>query len=311
MARSQSFNTIHAKRLLGPAAYQGLGVGNVYHVFQTGQDKYAQMYSDLFTVYSDGSVSVYNTITAALAKTVAERNDYVIVYPDATDYDEGATLALSATSTHLICPAGIGPKYGCIRAVTIDPASAAHAITISGRGTEFAGFWIRGYADKDCIRMTAAATGAWVHHNECACTASGTLGNGIYVVSGASGVKVENNFVFANISGGTVINGIRFENGCTRSACIDNFISVNGATFTYGIQMGEASTMDICEGNVVHETSGVGAGTITNGIVIGTNCIAVNNKVGITTTANAFSGGTADESYVGNYQSKNGGQLGI
>lgn len=307
MPKSESFNTVRAKRIVGPAAYQGLGVGNVYHVFQTGQDKYAQMWADLHTVYSDGSVSVYNTIHDAVNACVSERNDYVIVYPDATDYDEGETIALDTTSTHLICPAGVGSAVGqAMRAATIDPAAAAHAVTITGRGAELAGFWIRGYADKDCVRTSGA--GVFIHHNDIACTSSGTLGHGIYIAAGGDGTKVEYNYIFSNVSGGTTIAGIYGINGVSRLIVRGNEVIVDNATFTSGIFMPNTGTWSIVDSNTVFESPD-NSSVVTTGIAVGTGVIATRNLVGITTTANALTGGTADESTVLNYSSKSGGAL--
>jgi hypothetical protein len=56
--------------------------GNVYIVCQSDRAIYAKLYSDLYEKYSDNSVSIHNTIQAAVNATSAYRGDVVLVMPD-------------------------------------------------------------------------------------------------------------------------------------------------------------------------------------------------------------------------------------
>jgi hypothetical protein len=56
--------------------------GNVYIVCQSDRSIYAKLYSDLYEKYSDNSVSIHNTIQAAVDATQAYRGDVVLVMPD-------------------------------------------------------------------------------------------------------------------------------------------------------------------------------------------------------------------------------------
>jgi len=291
----------------------GLGIGNVYYVIQTTNLGYTNFMRDMQDTYSDGSLRVHSTITSALAATVGERNDYVIVMPDSSDYDEGATLTMSKANVHLICPAGLGAEFGTVRGATIDPNASAHAITVTGTGVEVAGFWIRGYAEKYCI--TSSGTAVHIHHNDCAIastSSSGTDAGGI-TVSGA-GSKVERNFVFTNAgTSATVAFGIQGEAGGTRINISKNVIMVsNGCTMTVGISTGGNDVMTLVEGNVIGECAAGGstlAGTVTAGITVGTGGFAVNNRVGLATEANGVTGGTANQSFIANYEGSSGGTL--
>ncbi len=296
-------------KITGPAGTQlNLGVGNVYYVIQTASSFYKQFEADNQMTYADKTKALHNTIHDAVNSMVSERNDYVIVFPDATDYDEGETIALDVTSGHLICPAALGPDVGCMRTATIDPNGAYHGVTITGRGAELAGFWIRGYADKDCVRTSG--NGCYIHHNDIACNSSGTLGHGIYAEAGADGTRIDYNYIFSNVSGGTTIAGIYGINGVSRFIVRGNEIIVDDATFTYGIFMPNTATWSVCDSNTIFESPN-GTTTVGTGISLGTGCIATKNLVGITTTANAFVGGTANESLVENYLSTSGSKVGV
>jgi len=290
------------------------GVGNVYYVIQAAQEEYADTVDAYQKTYSDGSSAIQNTITTALTASQAERNDYIIVFPDPADYDEGATLTMNKASVHLICPAGIGGSYGCsTRAATIDPNAAAAAITITGRGVEVAGFWIRGYTEKVCI--TNSGVGVWIHHNDCAVTCTTSVAGGIYT-SGV-GSTIEKNFIFSNSGAGTWLYGISAPGGATRTHVIGNVVTVgNASTCTDGITMAADNgymQMGVCSGNQVVEVpdcgGGVGTATLSHGITTGVGVLTTDNRVAIATHGNAYRTGGVDM-YLENYASNAiGGQL--
>lgn len=290
------------------------GIGNIYYVCLSGSTiPYAYAGDHYQTTYLDGSTALQATITAALAASVTERNDYIIVAPDASDYDEGATLTIANTAVHLICPAGLGEEKGAsMRAASIDPNTSAHAVTITGRGVEVGGFWLRGYDDKYCVHLSAGtATGCYVHHNDCAVNASSTLAAGIYLAGAVSGTRVANNYVFANIGGGTMVAGIFATNTCTRTHITENHIYTGGATCTVGISIGDGSTHGYVGGNILQEAAvcgGAGAGTFTKAITINEAGMAVDNRISMADPSNAISGGTA-QNCVNNICSLDGGTI--
>jgi len=103
-----NFDIVQANMFLGGTF--GLGFGNVYYVCQSTN---TLPYADLVKKYGgrqydDDSYILHTTIQSALDATVANRNDYVIVVPDPSDYDITAALTMSKARTHLICPAGLG-----------------------------------------------------------------------------------------------------------------------------------------------------------------------------------------------------------
>jgi len=291
-----------------------LDMGNVYWVIQTTHPRYATFMRDRQGMYeNDKTEIVYPTITLALAATVTERNDYVVVIPDNDDYDEGATLTLDKAHVHLICPSGLGSAFGCsTRSATIDPAAAANAITITGRGVEVAGFWIRGKTEKLCV--TNSGTGAWIHHNNCAVTNTTSVAGGIY--SSGIGTTIERNFIFSNAGSGTWLYGIAAIGGATRTHVMGNVITVgNASTCSAGINMAYDNSymqMGVCADNYILEIAnaggGVGAATVTIGIKTGVGTLVTNNRIGITDISNAISGGGA-LNCIGNYSSLDGGTI--
>lgn len=278
------------------------GVGNVYFVCVTGSTTpYAHLIDYQQTTYLDGSTAVQPTITTALAATVSERNDYVIVMPDATDYNQAATSTMAAMSSHLICPAGIGPDVGCLRAATLYSGAAAHGITISGKACEVAGFWIRHYADKYGIYVgTAMANGPWIHHNDFAMEGSGTLGCGVKLIGNVAGSNIEKNFFFDNVSDGTLIGAISCDNGASRTFIKDNVIMISGGstTVTKAIEIKTNEAWCWIDGNVICEAP---SSTVSIGIQSSVNTVVSRNMIAITSSGNAVNGGTSAESYIRNW----------
>jgi len=166
----------------GKAAF-GLGVGNVYYVIKKTATYYSQFCDEYSVDYFDGSnsicpdtgttttdaaVALLNTgIQDALNKTVANRNDYVIVMPSETDYDIGAALTLSKKAVHLICPAALGNEYGCTNACRIHQLTAATPVfTVSAASVEIAGFYIKNYSKVTALELAQNAYAPNIHNND-------------------------------------------------------------------------------------------------------------------------------------------------
>jgi len=278
-----------------------LGIGNVYYVIQTTHPQYSVFIRDRQGTYkNDDSAIVHTSIASALTATVTKRNDYVIVMPDTTDYDEDETLTMNKNNVHLICPAGLGAPVGCMRGATIDPNSSAHAITITARGVEVAGFWIRGQAEYYCISISGVYGGGWgyIHHNDCAITStssSGTAAGGIIVSSTDAGAGTSQTIAYNRVftmagTTATVVGGITASYTSAWLQVIGNHVVVgNGCAMTFGIQ--NRGVMGIIADNYVYEaatSAGMSAGTLTVGIDVGESVFCVNNSLSIATTANAI-----------------------
>jgi hypothetical protein len=295
----------------------GLGIGNVYWVIQTTNGDYTRFVRDMQFTYPDGTSSVYGDVQTALDACVDERNDYVLVMPDTADYDVGATLTVSKANSHLICVAGLGAKFGAAtRAATIDPNGAFDAITVTGRGCEVAGFWIRGATEKGCV--TVSGLGCWIHHNDCAVTATTSLAFGVTIESAGAEGRVENNFIFSNAGSGTWLHGISLHQSATRSSASGNVIHAsNGTTLTVGIDSTSVGAnvngalMTIADNYIMEAGAfgAYGASTITAGIRAADSALVVNNRIGIATAANGVIGGLADSSFISNYEGTSGGTL--
>lgn len=299
---------------VGPAL---MGVGNVYYVCQTAN---TVVHADMVQRFggqkykNDHSNILHNTIQSALAAVVDRRNDYVIVGPDSTYYGEVGTLAVSKNNVHILCPAGLGPDVGCMRAASVTPTTALHAFTITGRATELAGFWIRGETNKHCVHVSAStAQGSYIHHNDMAMNGAGTLGCGVVLAGDVAGCRIENNFFFDSTDGGTIPGIISCGVGCGRTIIRNNMAIIVGTTVTKAINLSANEAWCWVDGNVICESAaGAGAGgSIALGISTGASTMVTRNLIGITTTANAVIGGQANEAYVENYLSTSGGKLAI
>jgi hypothetical protein len=82
-----------------------------------------------------------------------------------------------------------------------------------------------------------------------------------------------------------------------------------GANTTVGAGIQFAGVDGFIVGNYLWENAGGGgvdAGIFTLGISTSAQCLVSDNRIGIATEANAVSGGTADQSYVCNYEGTSG-----
>jgi len=290
----------------------GLGVGNVYYVIQSSNAAYVRFMGERQGYYKDGSKRVHTTIALALAATVDERNDYVIVMPNNTDYDITATLTMDKKAVHLICPAGIGYDVGANNAARIHMATAdTPIITLSGASCEIAGFYFKNAASTAAVGSGIhVATGggycANIHNNHFAMVWSG--GTNSPIVAGyGDGLLYStihrNRFVSTSGSGCTAAaivstepaatavtvnsNDFMIGNHCTVTTLIDNQSVMGSIKFNTAAECGIAST-------------GVAASTITNAFTVQGSGSCIGN-LGAVATAHLISGGTANQSFCFNW----------
>lgn len=299
----------------------GMGVGNIYYVMQTAQTAiYPQFEADYQGTYGDSSAIVHNTIQSALDATVAERNDYVIVYPDAGDYDITAALTMTKRNVHLICPGGLGGYGFPTNAARIHQTTDDLAcITVTADCVEIAGFFFKGDEGGNIIDLSGTRWHTVIHDNYFGIAATASSDNfGIYADGACSHFSIYGNN-FTNYSPGAM-SGTDNDvsafisiavNSSTRGLIRDNIMHTGGNTaVATAINAGGYGTFII--GNYIWEDLAFGAteaGTLTVGINTSADCMVADNRIGIVTAANAVVGGTADSSYVENYEGSSGGTL--
>jgi hypothetical protein len=289
---------------------EALGIGNVYYVIQSTNDSYASFYPQRQGHYKDGSARVHTTIASALTATVSERNDYVIVMPDSSDYDITATLTMDKKSVHLICPAGLGYDVGANNAARIHMATAdTPIITLTGQACEIAGFFFKNAASTAstgaCIYASSAAYCANIHHNFFAMTLSGAT-NSPMIAGASDGLAwstiARNRFMSYAGTSATLASCILIPAAATGVTVNSNDFTVgDGNTWTTCID--NASVKGSCKFNTATtcgEQSGMSAGTITNAFTVGTSGSCIGN-LGAVPTATLISGGTASQSFCFNW----------
>jgi len=301
----------------------GMGVGNVYHVVQAANTAvYAHVQRDYAGKYSDGSNAVHVTVQSALDATVANRNDYVILWPDSSDYDSTATIAMSKRDVHLICPAGLGHQGFPPNAARIHQNTAATAcITITADAVEVAGIFFKGVEGGNIIDLTGTRWSPHIHDCFFGIAATASSGNyGIYASGACSHFSFHDN-MFTNYSPGAMTgtdNNIAAFIGITQNSStrglIRNNIMHTGANTTVATAINCAGYGCFILGNYLWEDVAFGgsqAGVLSLGISTSADCLVADNRIGMT-TANAANGvisGTANQSYVVNYEGTTGGTL--
>lgn len=322
-----NFDVVKANAYLGGTAL-GAGYGNVYYVCQTANTIPYRDISAKFggETYSDGSQILHTTIQAALDVTVANRNDYVIVVPDTSDYDLTATLTMSKARTHLLAPAGLG--WGGItgNSVRVHMTTAAtDTITVSADNIEIAGFFFKHDASSttgNTITLSGTRWCAHIHDNFFGMYATASTANyGIYAAGACNHYSIHDNY-FTNYSPGlntgtnnNIAAFIGITSGSSTRGIIRDNIMLTGVNTTVAAAINDAGTGTVITGNQIWENAANGgndAGVLTLGISTGVDAMVTKNLVGITTgnAANAYSGGTANQSYILNYEGTSGGTLG-
>ena len=279
------------------------GAGKVFHVCPSGTSIY-NMLADAIVPDPDGVLRLYGAdldeadvaIQAALDACVADRNDYVIVWPSSSDYDITAELSMSKKAVHLICPAGLGRNRGAGNGARIEQTTAASSIiNITGNNCEVAGFYFKNYSKICSIEGGAAAHCAHIHHNHFNLTGA-TTGNAPAIdfatAPGAVFIVIENNYIATNVAGLTHTSIIDVEGPCTWANVSNNTIIIgDGCTATVGIQnlafKGQTNDNYIAE---VAAAGGASAGTVTLGISASEGGIIFNNRIA-TSSSSGFTGG--------------------
>lgn len=296
-----------------------LQVGNVYYVVQTTDAFYSQFVEDHQRTYSDGSQAIcphtgtsstvtVNGIKAALAKCVANRNDYVVVMPSDTNYCIDEALAMDKKAVHLICPAGMGVDFPIGNTARIKQITAATAvIAMTAQACEVAGLYLKNYASVATITLSADALSPNIHHNAFMLVWT-TAPNGAIVGTGAGGGwgTISHNW-FISESGNAqtcALGVIQIDAGATGCRVCHNEITIGDANIAT-IAISNQAVKGHVDFNIFSESGGTGAGasggTITKCISIGVYGCAIGN-MGAVTAGKLLTGGTSAQRAVANYE---------
>lgn len=301
------------------SALEGLAMGNVYYVLQSTNADYTNIIDKRQGIYqNDGSWRCHTTIQSALNATVTNRNDYVVVLPDGSDYDLTETLTLTKNRVHLVAPSGFGTMGFPNNSVRIDQTTAATAIaTITGDCVEIGGFFLKGSLSGDMIVLSSTRWTPIIHDNFFGVKASDASSSN-YAVGGTGAIShasIYSNY-FCNYSpalmtgtNNALASFISLTSGSCTRGLIRNNIMNTGANTTVGAGIIFSGVDGFVIGNYLWENAGGGgvdAGIFTLGISTSAQCLVADNRIGIATEANAVSGGTADQSYVCNYEGTSG-----
>jgi len=308
----------------------GLGIGRVYIVADTTSSAYQYLqrqyngaaYDDaapvLYGHTSTSTVVTLNGLKAALAKTVTDRNDYVIVMPSSGTYYIDELLTLNKKAVHLICPASMICDVGCTNAARIQQiGSSLSIISVENGGIEIAGLYLKNMPNFAHIQVPTTAsivtpgTSAWgncIHHNFFVSKSTTTTlpmlhGDG----DGMSYSRIEKNWFTEQTSSGAWTTGVIELPGAANCEIVGNHIIIgDSGNATYGIYCGGAK-------NVVAKNlfSECGSSTIACCIAAGATSAVIGNRCAVAATHFSDAGGTASVSYVDNQDGVTEGTGGV
>jgi hypothetical protein len=298
--------------------FGSIGVGNVYYVVNTtsttaykelvarfGGERYSDGTAILYPHTSTASTVTLNGLKNALASTVEDRNDYVVVMGANGTYYTDEALALNKKNVHIICPAGMGYERGATNAARIQQITAATAIfAVSDASVEIAGFYLKNIDGASAITLAATSYAPNIHHNyfPLIWTASG-IGSIIGTGDGGAWGKIERN-TFISQSGGAV-------------TCAAGVIQIQASATGCGVNYNEIiigdtqiATIGIANGavkgqtnfNIFSESGGAGVasgGTITKCISIAATGCAIGNRAAVG-TGQVLTGGTSAHTFSDN-----------
>jgi hypothetical protein len=84
--------------------------GNVYYVIPASDGGYERFYSENFRKYSDGTVNIYNTISAAVSAATSNRHDVIMISANAA-HAQTSILSITKNRLHFV---GMGLRAGAM-----------------------------------------------------------------------------------------------------------------------------------------------------------------------------------------------------
>jgi len=309
-----------------PVGGDTLGLGNVYYIYDKngaaapdiekrfGRKKYHNDHSNILHKH-DATTSAATTcgFTSALAATKAGRNDYVVVLPTESIYEDyyvHALLTMSKKSVHLVCPAGMGPEVGACHAAIVWQKQDLDLIDVAGMSIEIAGLGFVNYDGQSSIVLTENGRHPSIHHNTLFTWWLSGAQVGVIVGSGGGGGwgSIDHNWIvgWGCAAGITCADGaIYLAAQATGARVHHNEITIgDGGIMTIGINNGAHKGMT--NFNTFSSSGGVTSTAITNCVNIAAKAGAIGNLCAVAHNA-AVSGGTDEVSFVRNYSASSGG----
>jgi len=284
----------------------GAGDGEVYYVAINTSKAYERLKGQVPSghLFAASAAKADVAINAALSACVADRDDKVIVMPGG--YTLTATITMSKSTTHLICPAGLGCEVGAKNACRITAYAGTAAITITAASCEVAGFYLKNANSSLTISLGAGSHCTHIHHNHFPLIwSSGAQKPAIQSAGTATMQNIERNYIF-NYTGGqslTCADGlIHIDADGYLSRVCNNIIQVGaGGIATYGIHM--SCSNGLIAYNVITESGGGGtapAGTVTAAVSGTASTSFVGNRCAVSTSGFSDASGSTGVSYTDN-----------
>ena len=256
--------------------------------------------------YPDGSMAIYPDdgdglgIAAALAACKGGRNDYVYVLTG--NYNLTAALTLAGkSSVHLIGVNGGGYDVGTMGAAALTQTGSCENVIMEAYG-ELSGFQLINKVNYSAVTI---ATGKWrmnIHHNYFHMV-QGTEATIKTVGTGLSYGRLANNRFETWVAGNhvAVINIV----GATACDVCDNIITMNSGTITAAVSMGNSAQSTLVN-NIVSDCNGGATLSIGFDLTATVGITAIGNRIACV-AGDAFTGGTADRTFIDNRTTASGG----
>ncbi len=293
-----------------------LGAGNIYWVMQTTNPLYNAFLKERQGSYNDGTARVHTTIQSAIDAVTTNRNDYVIVMPDSSDYDITSVITITKSRFHILGAggqvAGGGMPSNSVRIHATNANDIFQFTEANVATVEIAGFFFKCAADKAGVNLGTITT--WhinIHDNFVGmATSAGAGPGGISGTGAANHATIHNNYIngYAPASTKTAAAMIALGSSSTRAIISNNIlVGGDGMVYTAGITVGGVDT--IVRGNILDEGAsalGAVAATFTVGIAANFNAFIYDNYFMMGTPANAITGGTSNQTALRNYEGTSG-----
>jgi hypothetical protein len=256
--------------------------------------------------YPDGSFSIHPDdgdglgIQAAIDACKGGRNDYVIVGTGAYSLTVPLTMA-GKSSVHLVGTNGSGYDVGTVGAAALIQTGAYENVIMESYG-ELTGFQIINKVDYSAVTI---ATGKWrmnIHHNYFHMV-QGTASTIATVLSGLSYGRLSNNRFETWVAGNH--RAVIEIAGATACDVCNNIITMNSGTITAAINMGNSAQSTLMD-NIVSDCNGGATLSIGFDLTAVTGLTAIGNRIACV-AGNAFTGGTAERTFIDNRDTASGG----
>ena len=287
---------------IDPMKINGSNIGEARYVVRANSNAHnllSPRVSSTLLYVCDGTADDVE-INAAISESKGGTNSYVYVFPGAYSLTGAITMS-GRSSMHLVGVNGLGMDVGCVGAAALTQTGAYQNVIMEAYG-ELTGFQIINKAGYAAVTM---ADGKWrsnIHNNYFHMT-QGTACNIIDCAgSGMSYGNISHNR-FETWVGGSITSAITCA-GATAVTISNNWINNYSGTMDTAINTGAGAQCLIVD-NIVGD--GSGAGTITVGIAFGAGTTVVGNRCQLP-TGTAFTGGTANRSFVDNRDAYAGGE---